>query len=212
MNLRNLPQHKFLLRKQNIDEALAAEILRHDPVFYRIPLGIVPKLTIAAIKRGEEVAEAVYNDYGTRDALRLARMMNVRILFDITYSPSRALTVLSRYYEKPPTIVIYESALRRCRDNISRWEIKQRVFLSELTQICAAHEIYHHIERTTFDFIDLTYCVPIVNLGFIKIEKSVRSLSEIAAHSFARTLLGLPFLPCHLDPHLFRDVQREKTE
>ena len=212
MNLRTIPHHKFHLRKQRIDHALASEILRHDPVFHHIPLSAVPKLTSCALERGEEVADAVYKKYGTRDPLRLARHMDIRILFDITYSPSRALTVLSRYHEKPPTIIIYESAIRQCRDNMARWEIKQKTFLSELTQICAAHEIYHHIERTTFDFIDLTYCVPIINLGFLKIEKSVRSLSEIAAHAFAKSYLRLPFLPCCLDAQLFEQIHQEEME
>ena len=212
MNLLNAPQHRLLLKKQDIDHTLASEILRRDPLFYRIPLSEVSMLTGSALERGKETAAAVYKKHHTDDPLRLAHLMGIRILFDITYAPARPLTVLSRYIEKPPTIIIYESALRMCREKTTRLPLKQRSLLAELTRICAAHEIYHHIERTTFDFIDLTYCVPILNLGFLKIEKSIRSLSEIAAHAFARRLLALPFLPCCIDPRLFDSIDREEMK
>jgi hypothetical protein len=69
-----------------------------------------------------------------------------------------------------------------------------------LTGMCVAHELFHHIEHDTGRFVNNGYRLPVLDMGFLKIEKSLSVLSEIAAHSFARSLLGLPFLPCALDP------------
>ncbi|MEW5945669.1 MAG: hypothetical protein AB1742_05670 [bacterium] len=203
MNIRSGYQHGFAAGEENLNLALASELLRHDPVFHRIPLSEVPGIVNGAIRHGAETAGRTLRRFGAREPIRIANLMDVRIIFDITSSQSRPLNVLSRYSENPPTIVIYESALRNCREKVATWEIRSRVLLSELTNICVSHELYHHLERASMNFIDLTYRVPVLNLGFIRIEKSVRTLSEISAHSFARTLLNLPILPCCLDPRIF---------
>lgn len=196
-------RHKLPYSVEDFNFSLAAELLRKDPLFYKLPLSKVPDLVGYALKTGEIMAEKLVYIHGTREPLRLARLMGIRILFDITHYASRPLTVLSRYRENPPTIVIYEAALRECRENVAKWDIKSKYLLSELTNVCVCHELYHHYERDTGNFADLSCSVPVLNLGFLKIEKSVRTISEIAAHAFARKLLNLPFLPCILEPRLF---------
>lgn len=210
MILRFPMQHRLPSVMEDFNLTLASELLRRDPLFYKIPLGKVPELVRGALAAGEDTAKKLTNIYGTAEPLRLARLMGMRVLFDITHYPSKPLTLLSRYRENPPTIVIYEAALRKCRENVAKWDIKSKYLLSELTNICVCHELYHHYERESCNFVDLTCKVPVLNLGFLRIEKSVRTISEIAAHSFARKLLNLSFLPCLLDPRLF-DFAADKT-
>ena len=122
---------------------------------------------------------------------------DIRVLFDIslTYKPG-GLGVLSSYSPKPPTITVYENRLRLFREKLPQKDKPGRIFLSNLTNICVTHEIYHHIERQTFCFMNLACKVPIVDFKLFRIEKSMTMLSEIAAHAFAMKLLDLPHLPC----------------
>ena len=55
-------------------------------------------------------------------------------------------------------------------------------------------------------FVNLGYRITVLDLGFLKIEKSLSGLSEIAAHAFVKRMLGLPFLPCVLHPVFFSGV------
>lgn len=213
MILRLPVDHRVPSNVEDFSFTLAMELLRTDPLFYKIPLRKAPDLVGFAIRTGETVALEVIRTCGTNEPLHIARQMDVRILFDITHYPARPVTMLSQYKDTPPTIIIYEAALRECRENIAKWELKSKFLLSELTNICVCHELYHHVERATHSFAELAHRVPVVNLGFLKIEKSIKMVGEIAAHAFVKKMLNLAFLPCVLDRRLFEmAVKRSSIE
>lgn len=179
------------------DMKLALGLLATDPLFRRIPEDAITDLIGEALDIGRERAVRVVDRYKTRDPLRLARNFDVRVIFDITeQARSRAFFALSSYLANPATIVIYENALRRCRENLVANDGLARSFLSKLTNICVAHELYHHLEHQNFEFVNLLHKVTILDLRVFRIEKSLSTLSEIAANSFCRQLMALPALPC----------------
>ncbi len=149
-------------------------------------------------------ADTLSMRYGTTDPMVAAGEMGVRIVYDISTGSDGALRIISSYQPKPPVITLYEGVMRACRERLEEEDTSDsRAVASLLTNICVAHELFHHIERKSSCFVNLGYRAVVLNLGFIKIEKSLTALSEIAAHAFAKRLLSLPCLPCALNPALF---------
>ena len=180
-------------------------LLRRDPLYDRIPACDVDALIDDAISVGCAQKDFVLNRFKTCDPMQVARAMNVRVQFDISPNARIPFKIMSRYNRRPPTIVVYENTLRQCRENLARHELARDAGpMPDLTSICVAHELYHHLELHSMNFVNLGYKIPIMDLGFIKIEKSLSVLSEIAAHAFARYMLELPYLPCALEPILFQ--------
>lgn len=191
-------------REIHTDIQLGTEMLKVDPLFDKIPPVLIPKLVENAIVFGKEKSKEITSSYNTTDPYKLSEKLGIRVLFDIEPMVSiPQFRVLSRYHPKPPTIVIYENILRQFKESLAKRNIEVKNFFSNTTQICIAHEIFHHIERTELSFVNFAFRVDIINLGFIKLQKSLVMLGEIAAHSFSKYLLKLPLLPCFLDSALF---------
>lgn len=178
------------------DFVLAYELLQADPLYLRIPDDIERDLVHLALDTGAEFARQVFDNYKCSDPIQLARMLEIRVLFDISRPNLKGFRTLSSYTAHPPTITVYENMLRVCRENLAERNRIDRTFLSNLTNICVAHEIYHHLARKKLFFVDLAYKVPILDLKVVRIEKSLMMLSEIAANAFAMKLMDLPCLPC----------------
>ncbi|HOO55378.1 MAG TPA: hypothetical protein PLN69_01040 [bacterium] len=178
------------------DRELALGLLKTDPLYSRIPENEIPGLIESALISGEKNAQKIAARFDCKDPLRIARMMNIRVIFDISRNYSRGgINILSTFIPNPATITVFENRLRICREKLAGVEDLDRVFLTNLTNICVAHELYHHIERKCLDFINLKCKVVVFNIKFVKLEKSLSMLSEIAANAFTSELLGLPVLP-----------------
>jgi hypothetical protein len=191
------PKSKIVPAWSAEDMALAMELLKADPLYPKLAETRAHELTELALNVGAENAVEVSRIYDCVEPLKLARILRIRVLFDISLNYKfGGLGILSSYSPKPPTITVYENRLRLFREKLPKKDKPGRVFLSNLTNICVAHEIYHHIERQAFCFVNLTCKVPIVDFKLFRIEKSMTMLSEIAAHAFAMKLMDLPHLPC----------------
>jgi len=178
------------------DVRLAHDILGTDPLFHRIPGEAADELVNMALSTGEVRAERILRRYGIADPIRLARKLDVRIIFDITAPSKRmAFNALSCYCPSPPSITVFENTLQVFRENPGSALDDLKNFVSKLTSICVAHELYHHLEYSKFDFINLSYKITVVDMKLFKIEKSLCMLAEIAANSFAKRLMHLPRLP-----------------
>jgi len=190
------------------EKAQATELLKRDPLFRRIPPDDVPALISDAIALGRSRCDAAMERTGTADPLPAAEYLGVKVLFDISEGGAIPFTVLSEYRPKPPVITVRENAVRICAEKLEKHFASDPKRLSaELANMCIAHELYHHIERCDMAYVNFGYRIKVVDLRFLKIEKSLTVLSEIAAHSFAKRMLGLPFLPCVLHPLLFDEQQ-----
>ena len=185
----------------------ARELFRSDPHFGRIPVEDVPGLIDDALELGRARCDAMVASLGTRDPLLAAKYLEVDVLFDISSGGSIPVNVLSEYKRKPPVITVREAAMKSCSDKLARrLAADPKKIATELSNMCIAHELYHHLERRDMSYINFGYRIKVIDLGFLKIEKSLAAPAEIAAHSFAKRLLDLPFLPCVLHPLLFGEV------
>lgn len=190
--------------------AQGLELLQRDPMFHRIPKCDRETLVEDALAIGCARCDALVDLHRTRDPMELARLLDVRVIFDISPRPRMPVTILARYNRKPPSISVYEQTLRLCRERLARHEMRTGAKLvSDLTALCVAHELYHHLEYSHGSHANLGYRLPVLDVGFLKIEKSPIMLSEIAAHAFTAQLFGLSFLPGMLDSVLF--VPNEKS-
>lgn len=187
----------------------AMERLSCDPLFARIPEQDREALVEDALAIGADWCATAAAAHCTRDPLEMARRMQVRVVSDIGAHPAGPFAILSAYHHNPPCIRLYETVIARCRQRLASCTEFPVYTGPMLPGICVAHELFHHIEHDTSRFVNNGYRLPVLDIGFLKIEKSLSALSEIAAHSFARSLLGLPFLPCALDPLLLETGQRD---
>jgi hypothetical protein len=193
--------------------AQGLELLKRDPMFHRIPECDREFLVDDALAVGCQRCDALADRFRTRDPMEIARLLNVRIVFDISAYPRMPVTMLARYNAKPPSIIVYEQTLRRCREQLARHEIRtSSKLVSDLTALCVAHELFHHVERTEHCNVNLGYRLPVLDIGFLKIEKSPAMLSEIAAHAFTAQMFGLSFLPGALDSVLFVRPNQEREQ
>ncbi len=196
MDLHKLKRTAKPLEWADEDRELALGILRTDPLFRRVEDSAVAGLLDCALSAGAECAEELIEEQDCADPLRLSRRMGIRVLFDISRSASAgSFNILSTYTHQPPTITVYENRLRLCREKLMGRGKRNNVFLANLTNICVAHEIYHHIERKSLKFINLQHRITIADLRVVKIQKSLSMLSEVAANAFAMRLMELPMLP-----------------
>ncbi len=179
------------------DRRLALGLLAADPLFRRIPIEDIRPLLDSSLAFGAEKAEQTRIAYRTNDPLKIARLLGVKVIFDIT-RPVRpnAFTPLASYSQTPPSITVYENTVRHVKERLQVKSTLSAGFLASLTQMCVAHEIYHHIEYMGHEYLNLAYKVPVFSFAGLTIEKSLGALSEIAANAFATRLMGLPTLPC----------------
>lgn len=190
------------------DRRLALDLLQADPLFYRIPSSDVLNLVKVALTHGAEKAESILERSQTSDPLKLARAFDVRVIFDITLPMKQKTgdTRLSCFTPNPPSIIVYENTIRIVREKLLEKTKLSRDFLSRLTNMCVCHEMYHFFEHSGFDFINLAYKIPIIDLKMFKIEKSLSMPAEIAANSFTKRFMDLPMLPCVVHDRI-RDVE-----
>ena len=188
----------------------ARGILETDPLFYRIPRADVNDLLGLSLDAGYLQAVKILDRFRSPDPLKIAQKLDLRIIFDITTRGyRRAFNALSSYVPSPPTIVIYENTLQLFRESLDDDKRMKREFAVKLTNVCVAHELYHHLEHENFNFVNLIYKIPILDFGFLKVERTPGTLSEIAANSFAKKLMGLSFFPTVIHGSLYESEGRE---
>lgn len=200
---RNWPHSDFVMSRQ---------ILESDPLYYKVPDDAAPELVRFALTAGAMKARETISFYGMNEPLKIAQKMNVRIIFDITARTKKSFNALSCYKSSPPTIVVFENMLQVCREKLSESRKFPVNYLVKLTNIAVAHELYHHLERSDMDFINLACKVSVLDLKLFRVERSLSTLSEIAANSYAKHLMGLPFFPSIVAGSFFGDGYSEEEE
>lgn len=185
----------FGANEYGADESLrqALDALRGDPLYKRIPACDLRSIAGDALAAGRVKADAVVGKFGVHAPFSIAACLGVRIVFDISRRPKNSY---SRYLRKPPTIVIYESNMRKMRESrAADGEDGSNRLITGLANACAATELYYHLEYESKQFANLAYRVKLLDLGFLKIEKSLSALSGIAAREFSRRLAEIAARP-----------------
>lgn len=175
------------------DEVLALCELSNDLLYHKIPKVKIPYYIKEALILGKK--EAL--DYKNLDILELCKEKNIDIQYikesKKTYGVSfRAQTEMDK---KKCKIWIFEGSIRELAASSSYGDRKE-ISYEKALKIHLAHEFFHYLEYTKGEFA-AEKLEPIlrINLPFLKKKANIQRCSEIAAHSFAKELLGLEELP-----------------
>ncbi len=111
----------------------------------------------------------------------------------------------AEYRQRPARIVLYGSGLAPLDRVIGGGLAPRLLGQATAQQVFVAHELFHHIEATSTDIpIARRYRPSLFRIGRWHWRTGLAVLSEIAAGSFAQSLLDLP---CH--PHVLDLVALE---
>ena len=110
-----------------------------------------------------------------------------------------------------PVIRLYRPTLEKIRAAAQRQGVP--VTMEQLEQLHLAHEFYHHLENCGGGDVSLTSKpVEVRLLGVIRRPRAVRSLREIAAHTFARAVCASPCHPLAWDWLLLNEEDENRAK
>ena len=82
------------------DETLALQLLRSDPLYYRIPEDKRSEIIEIALSAGVNCAVQLSEQYSCEDPLRIARLLEIRVLFDISRRNPEISKLVDRLEDK----------------------------------------------------------------------------------------------------------------
>ncbi len=163
-----------------------------DPIEGKFTLEQKLAYTRAANACGEMWAEKTADEFGARDPLLLTQKMGLTLKTPCT--PIGGGQVLFAQFVEPDEITIFTDCLDKA--SVLGDLLPPR---EELLRIILAHELFHAVEeRHKSEIYTRTERVELWRKPFSN-RSPIACLSEIAAMSFARQLLGLSFHPYTLD-------------
>jgi hypothetical protein len=155
-----------------------------------------------AVKAGKKTAEAVEKQFGTKDPFAVAEKLGIKVVYK-TMNPRRTHRLMCSEYDpgllRPPTIILYNEPITWIKKLIREQRLQKILRIEDPTAVFLAHELFHHIEMEMEEPIIRGFKITTFKWGSVRIEQEVAALSEIAAHSFAKNLLELPFHPKLID-------------
>ncbi|WP_339271846.1 hypothetical protein NYE54_09705 [Paenibacillus sp. FSL K6-1330] len=194
-----------LMEEEGADELLACAELEQDPLFHKIPKDRMAYYVSMSLKRGRETA-AAYKNKG-KSIRELFQMEGLQ--YQVTNRSGTFHNVSFRaqidFAKSPPAIIIYASSLRDMRQAyrtvMGNGCEEREQELERLIDLHLAHEFFHYTEYRAGQFTNETLePIDMFKLGsWYTKRSSIVKCSEIAAHAFCKTILGLPCLPNVLD-------------
>ena len=175
------------------DEVLALCEISNDLLYHKIPK---EKLAYY-IKESMDIGRETAKKYLKRDIFNLCQENKIEIEYiresKKTYGISyRAQVEMDKKHTK---ICIYEGSIRELAKN-SGYEGRKALTYEEALKIHLSHEFFHFLEYINSNFVPdrLEEIVTMKLLTFTR-KARIQRCSEIAAHAFAKELLGLKELP-----------------
>lgn len=175
------------------DEVLALCELSNDLLYQKIPKEKLAYYISESLTIGKETADEFVN----RDILDLCDENKIEIEYiresKKTYGVSfRAQVEMDKKHTK---IFLYEGSIRELAKN-SGFTGRKALTYEEALKIHLSHEFFHYLEYTKNKFVP-DRLEEIVTMRFLTFARKARiqRCSEIAAHAFAKELLGLKELP-----------------
>lgn len=183
---RELHEVVALLREVT-ERDLGLLALRRDPRHDRIPPARRDDLVDAALRCGAEAADTVAAPFHAPDVLRRHGIT----LVEEPTADVPGLVVLATYTatRRGGVVRLSTTVLDRLGDvedvlGLPRPAIRDAV---------VAHEVFHHVETHTPGIV--TQRAHVTTGPRLRRRRPVRALSEIAAHAFARRVVGVPYSP-----------------
>jgi len=176
------------------DNSLALRELSLDRMFPRIR----PEDYQLYIARSLEIGRTAAATYLGRPPRDIAELLKVRIVY-FDAELQGAFAARSEYDSGTQTIALYRYSIAALQARLN--EFGMQTDQTAAADIHIAHELFHHLEATLLGRVD--HRLPSVSVwtcGSFRLGRApIRRCREIAAHKFAKDLLGLPFLPNALD-------------
>lgn len=175
------------------DRVLALCELSNDMLFHKIPQDQLPQYVDASLEAGRKAAQSLAD----RDILGLYRESGIAILekpsgkgqFGIILRGQATLST------KGCQVEVYQESIRTLAEH-SGGAGETPLSFEKAFHIHLAHEYFHFLEyqrgRSVAEELP-----DVVTLSFLNFHRraKINRCSEVAAHAFAQTLLGLPHLP-----------------
>ena len=185
------------------EEKYAEYLLAQDHLYNKISEKQRSRLRDQAIMCGKNAA----NRFPTHDLWEYCQQEAIEIEYFTEEVKAENFRFVLAEFQLPNQILINQTLLKEAQAFLSELN-----FLSDqrVDEILLAHELYHYIENQQELFTikkNLTY-----QTGPFKRAARVHALSEIAAMSFAQTLLGLNFSPMVLNIVLLHNVAPEYSK
>lgn len=184
---------------ENIDDFTAGYLeLTRDFFFYKIPVNLHRKIVETATSIGRETVGKIVEETRVTNPWRIAECLGLEISIVSQENVIGNLLIRSEYIH-PKTIRIFKQSIEQLKEVISRFELEELFPNESIFDLHVAHEIFHCLEKTRIGVLSEQYSVERFRFGPLCFKIRVRAISEIAAHTFARTLTSVKVPPSVLD-------------
>lgn len=165
--------------------------LKRDAVFSRIPPDLYGELIDFGWHIGESTAKVYVQKLGTTVPSQMAKKFNLSVKSE-DWEPGRSnVKIYSEYDDKLLQILLHpniikvgiEKAKASGVDQVQNYAVARELFL--------AHEIFHHLECREIGLTSKKRQIVTFQIGPFSLKSGLRSLCEIAAHAFTRTLYDM---------------------
>jgi len=175
---------RSLISERNRITLAYLELIK-DKVFQKLPEEKKLELVKEVLAIGDEAAARVLAEYKTNDPRKIASKIGIKI-----FGEEKGGLFRSEYRHKRKEIVISRKFHEKLLQQVQSKELSEH-----LLKLVVAHELFHHLEAEKMGEVYKRYKFKIFQLGPLVIEKTIKSLSEVAAQAFTHTLLGLEVSP-----------------
>jgi hypothetical protein len=179
-------------------EVLGLAMLEADPHAGRLDHATKCAAVSDALAEGIGTAKALRRRFPDLAPQGIAAELGVPVEITDDDPAVGVLWRFAEYRERPARIMLYRRGLAPL-DRAVGGDLAARLLGQATAQaVFVAHELFHHLEATSSDIpIAQRYRPTLFRIGGWHWRTGIAALSEIAAGSFAQSLLDLP---CH--PHL----------
>lgn len=166
------------------DKTTCMEELQRDFYYKKIPSYDRSKIIDAAWERGKDAAYKYFyhTEQTIYDALKSAGITILRKEEDRVIGTTR---YFAEFFEKTKKIILYTKS-------IDLWCEYNELSRQDGEEMILTHEFFHYLECKELSPVNEIYKVPALKIGrHIIRTSSLRSVSEIGAHSFTHTYYKL---------------------
>ena len=177
------------------DNALYLLELQQDILFHKIPKKKIQYYIDEAGHIGREYAK----EYKGKNIRNILEKEGISVVIEKS-SKGKSLGLRGEivFSKKEKKIVIYEDSMEQLHASLKKHY--RDIGLKKAYDIHLAHEFYHYLEykngKSTNELLDK---IESIKIGPYIRKASILKTREIAAHSFCKEFLGLPFNPLIID-------------
>lgn len=174
------------------DRSLARLELRQDLLAEHLTADAEERLAHEALALGAAAARRLRTEYPDLPPSRIAESLG--ILLSASGGESSFLEARAEYHPgSRPVIALNEPLIEETARALMQYFVVDGGLVRETA---IAHELFHHLEETQLGLLSHQLeQVTLYRLGPWRLRRPIQRLREVGAHSFARHLVQLPYLP-----------------